>query len=160
MIFDLIIIFLISFLLFPSVHLIAKELTIISVPIQKSSSPLSLVPANDLSEPFVFNFEITLPSISSFFSCYVIIMCTNPKSASPPSMKSSGGGVSSIKFSSKFSSKFPSKFSSKFSNLSASKTSDFFNVSAASLLLLLLFPRAPGLRIFNSCERDFDSMFV
>ena len=67
MLFDYIIIFLISFLLFPSVHLIAKELTIISVPIQKSSSPLSLVPANDLSEPFVFNFEITLSSISSFF---------------------------------------------------------------------------------------------
>ena len=147
MLFDLISIFLISFLLFPCVHLIAKELTIISVPIQKSSSPLSLVPANDLGEPFVFNFEITLPSISSFFSCYVIIMCTNPKSASSPSMKSSGGGVSSIKFSSKFSSKF-----------SASKTSDFFNISTASLLLLLLFPRAPGLRIFNSYGRDFDSI--
>ena len=152
MLFDYIIIFLISFLLFPSVHLIAKELTIISVPIQKSSSPLSLVPANDLSEPFVFNFEITLSSISSFFSYCAIIMCTNPKSASPPSMMSSGGGVSSIKFF--------NKFSSKFSNISASKRSDFFNVSAASLLLLLLFPRAPGLRIFNSCERDFDSMFV
>ena len=65
--FDLIIIFLNSFLLFPSVHLIAKELTIISVPIQKSRSPLSLVPANDLSEPFVFNFEITLSSISPYF---------------------------------------------------------------------------------------------
>ena len=151
MLFDYIIIFLISFLLFPSVHLIAKELTIISVPIQKSRSPLSLVPANDLSEPFVFNFEITLSSISPFFY-YAIIMCTNPKSASPPSMMSSGGGVSSIKFF--------NKFSSKFSNISASKRSDFFNVSAASLLLLLLFPRAPGLRIFNSCERDFDSMFV
>ena len=81
-------------------------------------------------------------------------MCTNPKSASPPSMKSSGGGVSSIEFSSKFSIKFPSKFS----NLSASKTSDSFNVSPASLLLLLLFPRAPGLRIFNSYGRDFDSI--
>ena len=67
MLFGLIIIFLNSFLLFPSVHLIAKELTIISVPIQKSRSPLSLVPANDLSEPFVFNFEITLSSISSYF---------------------------------------------------------------------------------------------
>ena len=146
MLFDYIIIFLISFLLFPSVHLIAKELTIISVPIQKSRSPLSLVPANDLSEPFVFNFEITFSSISSFFSYCAIIMCTNPKSDSPPSMKPSGGGVSSI------------KFSSKFSNLSASKTSDFFNLSAASLLLLLLFPRAPGLRIFNSYERDFESI--
>ena len=36
--------------------------------------------------------------------------------------------------------------------------SDFFNLSAASLLLLLLFPRAPGLRIFNSYERDFESI--
>ena len=81
-------------------------------------------------------------------------MCTNPKSASPPSMKSSGGGVSSIKFPSKF----PSKFSSKFDSLSASKSSDSLNLSAASLLLLLLFPRAPGLRIFNSYEGEFYSI--